>query len=100
MVQTILNEQKVSVSALKIVQHVCASLKVQEAVGQMIAGATTQQGTLDVMASVIEEAVIDANPQLKAEVILVMNKVIGDRRLIESFKEAYIPKVLRIWKWK
>jgi len=52
------------------------------------------------MASVIEEAVIDANPQLKAEVMLVMNQVIGDRRLIESFKEAYIPKVFRIWKWK
>lgn len=55
---------------------------------------------MDVMASVIEEAVIDANPQLKSEVMLVMNQVIGDRRLIESFKEAYIPKVLRIWKWK
>jgi hypothetical protein len=53
-----------------------------------------------VMGSVIEEAVTDANPQVKAEVMLVMNQVISDRRLIDNFKEAYIPKVFRIWRWK
>ena len=66
----------------------------------MMAGAVTQQSTLDVMGSVIEEAVTDANPQVKAEVMLVMNQVISDRRLIDNFKEAYIPKVFRIWRWK